>query len=788
MNFLQLKNSYRVLLSKKGYLLINILGLGIGFASFLILALYIYNDLTYNHFNKNLADIYRIREGELVQTKGLLLPKMLEQVPEIQNGTRVFGWDGFRISYKETAFPQNIQYADTGFFSIFSFPFTEGSATPGIHEKYGVILSTELAKKLFGNEPAIGKSIQVKFEDLFLKVNGVVKIPDNSSVKFDIIASYETGTEISPWVKEVNDWYNTFSETYVLLKKGIDPESISSKLQDIVHEYFIPVGQNNTRLNLLPFKEYHSLLESNKTLIMILAIIALGILGIAMINFVNLTITSSFSRTKEIGIKKVAGAGSKKLFSQMMIEALLVSFISLLIGVELVSIFLPSFNHLFNINLQIENVNFIFLVALLVSVWLTVGILSGIIPSSYWSGISLMQILQGRLFRPGKHYLSRYSLVIFQFVVAIVLISGTILIRKQINFMLQKDPKFDKENVIVANLDSWQYPDSKKASQKFRLIAEQLKASPYVESVCFSQNIPGLYSENYNNFYPEDSGSVASISLKQAYTGRDYFKTYGIKVLSGNGFDEDLVSYNNTMVLNQTAMRKLGFKEAKKQILHQSTVNGTGIRIVGMVEDFSYQGVQNEMQPLAHFFNDYDDYSNWNFLSVRAKAGSSMKVIELLKNVWKNTEPSSSVDYYFAVDKLNDYYKEFIKINKIIAWFSILAVILSCVGLFTLSSYALTRKTKEIGIRKVNGARIFEILLMVNKDFAKGILVAFVIACPVALYALHKWLESFAYKTAVNWWLFFMAGVITAGITLLTVLWQSWKAASKNPVEALRYE
>ena len=226
-------------MNKKGYLLINVLGLGIGIASFLILALYINNDLTYNHFNKNLSNIYRVREGDLFMTKGLLLPKMLEAIPEIQNGTRVFGWDGFRISYKETAFPQNIQYADTGFFSVFTFPFTEGSANPGIYEKYGVILSTDLAEKLFGTEKAVGKKIQVKFEDLFLQVNGVVRIPDNSSVKFDIIASYETGLEISPWIKDVHDWYNTFSNTYVLLNSEINQESLYPKLQNIVKEYFI---------------------------------------------------------------------------------------------------------------------------------------------------------------------------------------------------------------------------------------------------------------------------------------------------------------------------------------------------------------------------------------------------------------------------------------------------------------------------------------------------------------------------------------------------------------------
>jgi putative ABC transport system permease protein len=768
-------------MNKKGYLLINVLGLGIGIASFLILALYIFNDLTYNHFNKNLENIYRVRDGDFFMTKGLMLPEMLEQIPEIQNGTRVLTWDGFRISYKETAFPQNIYYADTGFFSVFTFPFTAGSVNPGIYEKYGVVISTDLAEKLFGNEPAVGKKIQVKFEDIFLHVNGVVKIPVNSSVKFDIIASYETGMEITPWIKDAHDWYNTFSNTYVLLNKGINPESLYPKLQSIVKEYYIPVGQNSTKVTLFPFKDYHASQETNKTLSVILTIIALGILGIAMINFINLTITSSFSRTKEIGIKKVVGAGRSKLFSQMMTESLLVSLIALLIGYELTTLLLPLFNNLFEFNLQIEQMKLSFFVPLLISIWLFVGILSGLIPSLFWSRINLMQTLQGKIFKPRKNYLPRYSLVIFQFTIAIILISGTLLIRKQINFMIQKDPKFDKENVIVANLDRWKYQDSEEASRKFKLISEQLKASPYVESVCFSQNIPGLYNENYNTFYPEDGGKP--IHLRQAYVGRDYFKTYGIKMLSGDGFDEEQVSYKDAVILNESAMRKLGYKDSEGHILHQSTETGDVYRIAGTVEDFSYQGAQNEMQPLVHFFNDYGTY-----LSVRAKAGSTLKVIELIKSAWESTEPVSEVDYFFAIDKLNEYYKEYLKINKIIAWFSILAIILSCIGLFTLSSFALTRKTKEIGIRKVNGARVYEILTLVNRDFIKCILIAFLVACPVGWYVIHKWLQGFAHKTEISWWIFVLGGIIASGVALVTVIWQSWRAATKNPVEALRYE
>lgn len=788
MNILQLKNSLRVLLKKKNYLLINIIGLGIGIASFLVLTLYVYNDLTYNKFNRNLTNIYRVKEGDMIQTKGLLLPKMFEQIPEVINGTRIFNWDGFRISYKETAFPENIQYADTGFFSVFSFPFTEGSARTGIHEKYGVVISSDFARKYFGKESATGKNLQVKFDNIFLHVNGVVDIPVNSSVKFDIISSYETGMEISPWIKQVHDWYNTFSETWVLLRDGTNPLSIHDKMQSIVHENFIPAGQNKAIMSLLPLKVYHSDQESNQTLIIILSIIAIGILGIAIVNFINLTITGSFSRTREIGIKKVMGASGSNLFSQIMAEAFLVSLVALLVGAELMSLILPAFNRLFETRLEVHISDYKLIVLILVSIWIIVGVASGTIPSLFWARTKLIQILHGNVFSGNKKNSSRNSLVVVQFVIAIILISGTIMIRKQISFMINSDPKFDKENVIVADLDTWRYPDQKLASGKFKVISEELKASPFVESVCFSQEIPGIYSENYNTFYPEGGGQVNKIHLRQAYVGRDYFKTYGIKVLSGSGFDQDLISYKDAVVINESAMKKLGFHEATGQILHMSSESGTKINIVGAIEDFSYQGAQKEMQPLVHFYQDFGDLSNWSHLSVRSKPGANLKVIELIKKEWQNTEPKSSVNLFFAVDKLNDYYKEYVRINKIVGWFSVLAILLSCLGLFALSSYALTRKTKEIGIRRVNGARIPEVLIMLNRDFIKWVVIAFIIATPVAWYALHQWLLKFASKTKLSLWVFIFAGLIALLIAIITVSWQSWRAATRNPVEALRYE
>ncbi len=788
MNFLHFKNSLRFLLKKKNYLLINILGLGIGIAAFLILFIYVYNDFTYNHFNKNIDNIYRVCEGTGEQTKGLMLPEMLTQIPEVKNGTRVFNWDGYRLAYNENASPESVQYVDSGFFSVFTFPFIEKGTGDNIKQKYSAVVSKDFAERFFGNEPAVGKKLQVKFDNIYLTVNGVVEVPENSSVKFDIVTSYETGETISPWIKQVHDWYNTFSMTYVLLEDGTKPETIYSKMQKIADDNFLTGGNSTPEMNLLAFKDYHAKKESDRTLIIILGIVALGILSIAMVNFINLTITNSLGRTKEIGVKKVVGAGKGFLIRQIMNESLMVSLIALLLGIMLTAIFLPEFNQLYNTKLHFSFIQNKLLFPMLIFIWLLVGLLSGIVPAFYLARMSSIESLRGQVIKNGKVGMARYSLVVVQFVIAIALISGTFLVKKQIRFLMNHDPKFDKENVVVAELSSWEFNDLDAASLKYKRIAEELKSSPFVESLSFSQCTPGNYSQNYNTFFPEGESDVESIHLRKAYVGRDYFKTFGIKLIEGEGFSDETRNYDSNLVLNQKAMEVLAYKNVEGQVLHESVKSGTANKIIGEVEDFAYQGAQFEMQPLAHIFADQDNYSNWSYLSVKSKPGASLQVVQLLKDKWKTTQPESALSFFFADDKLNEQYTEYEKINQIIAWFSFVAVALSCIGLFALSSYAISRRIKEIGIRKVSGAKVVEVITLLNRDFLRWVAISFVIAVPLSWYALNRWLEGFALKTNLSWWIFALAGVLALGIALLTVSWQSWRAATRNPVEALRYE
>ncbi|ASV30547.1 ABC transporter permease [Maribacter cobaltidurans] len=788
-----LKLFLRNVRSNKGTFLINTMGLGVGIASFLVLALYVYNDVTYNHFNKNLSNIYRIQEiyedGEGTVTRGLVLPKIMEDIPEVVNGTRVFDWDEHRLAFGKVAFPEQVFYADKGFFSVFTFPFVEGDAKKVLDDKFSVVISKPIAEKYFGKTSAIGKELQVGFTENYLIVKGVVDIPENSSVKFDVIASYETGETLSPWIVGVHDWYNTFSKSYLVLQDGVGPEAIADKLERIVKENFLPVGESTIQLSLLPFAEYHAKVESNQTLILILALIALGIIGIAIVNFINLTVTNSLARTKEIGIKKVHGATKKHVIQQIMVESLALGLIALACGILLMTGFLlPSFNRLFETNLSISSFDPLFLGALVLGIWAVVGLFSGLVPSFLWSKSKLVENLHGKVTAKQKPGFSKYASIVVQFVIAIMLISGTLIVRKQIDYMVKKDPKFDAENTIVLQTDYWQYPDTEAASQKLKILADELDASPLVSSVSFTGSVPGDYDENYNGFYMEGHSDKADIFLRKSYVGEDYFKTLGIPIKSGQGFERDGLLLENTVVLNKAAMDQLGFTTAQEQVLREGSPDGQPYRVIGAIENFTYQGVQNEMQPLAHFYTQQENYTDWEYLAIRAQEGASLQVIELLEDQWQTLLPNATLTHFFADAKLDAYYKEYERVNTLIMWFSFLAILLSCIGLFAIASFAMAKRTKEIGIRKVNGAKVSQILNLLNKDFLKWVVVAFIIAVPFAYYGAQKWLEGFAYKTQVSWWVFGLAGLATLLVALATVSWQSFKAARANPVKSLRAE
>jgi len=767
---------------------INIFGLSVGLSAFLLLFLYIYNEITFDRFNQNRERIFRLSENEMEYTKGLTVPYLIGNFPEVENGTRILDWNTHRLSFENTDLRETLSYVDTGFFNIFSFRFIEGNENLALKEKYGIVLSRELARKLFGDGPALNKVLQVDFNTLQLTVTGVIEeIPDNSSVKFSAATNYETGFEIDTWLVDTHDWYNTFSTSYVILKENTDLESLENKFIPFVEEKFLTGESAKPKLNLLPLKNLHNHVTNNQSFTYLLLCIALGIALIACVNFINLYTASSSIRIKEIGLRKTMGATEKHLISLFFGEALVVSFFAVIIGIFITLLLLPLYNNLFHAQLRFEIFGnpYLFLVILLF--WLVSGILGGFIPILKLSKLPIVSSIYGKIGIVPSRDKFKNSFASLQFIITIFLIIGTLTIKKQISFMQSHSLNFDSENIIVLQTDFEDYQDQEAAQQKFKAIINELKTDSRIASVTTSNQVPGTYNENYNMFYTNGWAPEEGIRLRQVYIGPEYFKTYGIRFIEGDYSNEEYLNDSNAVVVNHKALQELGAENGVNNLLFASSKNGQPFKIIGVVEDFFYQGLHREIQPLIHYYSPYvaDEPA---YISVRIIPGQIPAALDLIKEKWKSIPPTKELNYFFADDQINKQYEFVIQTSTLATYFSVLAMILSCLGLLAMITFVINRRIKEIGIRKVVGASVGSILVLFARQYIVWIIISLIIASPAAFYAMDKWLQNFAHKTTISWWIFVLTGVIALFIAALTILWTAWRAADRNPVEVLRYE
>ncbi|MBN2613109.1 MAG: ABC transporter permease, partial [Bacteroidales bacterium] len=735
----------RYLLRNRSFSIINTIGLSLGISAFILLFLYVRNELTYDSFHSNGNNIYRLCENQMEFTKSLAVPQLLQDYPEVINGSRYLDWSGHMITFNEKELIQEVRYVDTGFFSMFNFPLVYGNAGNPIAEKNYVVISKKIAEIYFGDENPVGKSLDVDFGKHSLVISGVInEIPGNSSIKFDLAVNHETGLELSPWLNYVHDWYNTFSQSYIMLKPGTDIIQFEEKIQKMVQDHFLSGNDKKPRLILLPLKQLHDKTSDNKTFIYILIFIAIGILIIASINFINLSTANSIKRSAEVGIRKAMGAGKKSLLRQFLGESLIISFLALFLAIVITELLLPVFNRMFNTGLFLDYSNFFLTYPVLLSLWLLTGLLSGIIPSVLLSRFNIISSLKGEIATGRRAARLRSAMVIFQLLISIVLIIGTTLMKKQIHFMKNHDLKIDHENVIVINTNSGQYKDRNAAIRKLEVILKELENDMRIVSTAPSQIVPGRYDENYNNFYPEEWSDVEFLSLRHGGVHKDYFKTYGIEFIEGDPYDENFVWDSNAVVINKAALMMFETESAVDKIIHSSQRSGYPHKIAAVVDDFHYMGLHRKIQPVLHYVSDERDLEYARFISVRVKPGEMPGVLDMLRKKYLSIEPAKELDYFFTDEEINKDYKQFEKISSVVGYFTILSIVIACLGLIALTVFVSRQRTKEIGIRKANGARTSQIMLLLTKEFTRWVVVAFVIACPVAWYFMDKWLQNFA--------------------------------------------
>lgn len=798
MNSTYLKLSIRQLRSGKAFLFINLLGLTIGIASFILIFFWIRAETSYDRFHRNAGDVYRLdyllyEEGILEQhsaSGGAAVAREMKSLfPEIKNFTR-FSRTTALVKYGDLVFKEKkILYAESSFFDIFSFPLAKGR-NDSILAINNAVMTESAALKYFGPEDAIGKIIKIDGRQDFI-VSGIVKDPPgNSHLEFDILLSYDNLIKTSrSWD---NSWVNERVYSYILCSPGTDPHSVEAKIPQLV-ESFIGAFMKEAffklefRLVRLPDIHLHSSINNEIKVngsyrsVVTLGIVAVLVLLIAFVNYINLATSRSLERAHEVGVRKVTGASRKDLINQFLTESALLNFLALVISFALVFLLMPFFRQLMDSPMRPG----MFIPVMLFFILMITGTLfTGLFPAIYISNFTPGLVLKGKNPRPSQ-WIARFKnfFVLFQFTASIVLITCTIVILSQVKYMQNHDTGFTKEGLLVVEGPRVINANSNEAYlsglESFR---NDVLSLPSVNSITGSSVIPGREVANSRVFGVPVDGRNTEKRIDVYYSDNMFNDTYRIKLLAGENFGKTQQEDVNKVVLNQSALVYYGFGEPENAVGKILRGGEQEVVIKGVISDFNQLSLKELPRPLAFFNQPVTSY-----FTIRAETDNS-GLINGLEKVWNSHYPGNPFIYYFLEDYYNDQYKADNRFFVLFLISSFLAIIIACLGLYGLSAYAISRRTKEIGIRKSNGSTAAGVMILLNRDFLKWVFLAMIISIPVSWLAMDRWLENYAYRRPLSWWIFVMAGIIAVFIAFITISWQSWAAARRNPVEALRYE
>ena len=783
-----LKIALRYLIKNKTYSLINIGGLAIGIACTILIMLWIDYEFSYDAFHKNEEHIFwAVREynnpddtKEYSPVTVLPLAKALTtEYPEIKKAARFNdAFDDFPLRFKNKVFYTNGAPTDQDFFEIFTFPFRFGNAAAAFQNSNSLVLIRSTAEKFFGNKNPIGETLQFELWGKWwnFTVTGVLEnLPANSDFHFEMLFPISFLTKLG-W--DETNWKNGCVKTYILIKPGVNIKELSEKIADINNRHD-PNSEASTILYPLTKVHLYNFEGGGRiTYIYIFLLIAAFILIISSINFINLTTARYQKRAKEIGVKKAAGASRLQIGGQFMFESVLYSFFALLLAIIIVELSISSFSRLAGEQMNIQYSGTMLFWSFILA--LIVGIASGVYPSVLLSSSSAIKIFKGtgasNKFKRSASL--RKILVGFQFTLSIILIIGVIVAHNQLYFLKNKPLGFDKEQVVHLTLRSdLCNPD------KYQIIRNRLLSNPDISSLtaCNSNFSKWQFTADEKEIGWTGKKPNDKIEMEVNSVDPDYFKTFGMEMIKGRFFSNDFpTDINAAVVLNETAVKALGLKNPVGQ---QFEYHGKR-RIIGVIKDFNFYSLHQQITPLILFIAPYWYHS----LYIKISSNKTVETIGFIKQTIKESIPDYPFEYSFLDDDLNNLYKSEQNIGTSLTIFSSLAIFISCLGILGLIAYVAEQRTKEIGIRKVLGASIPSVVFILTKDFTKWILLANILAWPSAYYFMNKWLENFAYKIEISWWVFVLAGGIALLIALATVSFQAVKAATANPVKSLKYE
>ena len=782
-----LKTAFKNLQRNKFHTLINVIGLAVGFAAVILIFLFVFTEFTYDDFHKKRDQLYRIsikrwREGKLdgdaPQFTPPLGPAMVQNFAEVKNFARLSTERVAYLAYnKEPIKIEDIHHADGSLFEMFSFPLLEGDPKTALQQPFTIVITEQTVRKIFGNAEPVGKVIRIDNKQDYA-VTGVAKDPPvNSSIQFNALISfatlYKTPDLFLDW-----DGGNQYI-TYIELNRNANPNAVNAKLPGLlwtnINEKYAKAGarleaylQPITRLHLY-YEENSASLRSN---MYIFSIIAVFILLIGCVNFINLTTARASKRAREVGVRKVLGANRKTLISQFLTEATLITMIAFVMALLIVAISPQLYQQVFGKSFPLAKSAGPRLIAMIVLLFFFVAVGIGVYPAIYLSRFKTIPTLKGLLTREGKPYL-RNILVVTQFSISIALISSTIIIFQQQQFIKNKKLGFTKDNVVVLPLVG------EEAQAKYSLLKDQLQELPEIASISASSDVPhrGFTSNGYKPEGVENFMQIHVVDVDQ-----DFLKTYNIPLVSGRNFSNDRPLDKNGYMINETLANMLGWKEAVgKKIMR----NGEH-EVIGVVKDFYFASLHDKIDPLIITNKPWQD--KFDFLAIHYNSLHTQALMGEIKKRWKKLVPSTPFDYWFLNDSFNDLYKSEQQFQRGFFYSSILAIILAVLGMLGLVTFSVEQRTKEIGVRKVLGASSFNVATLISKDFLRLIVIANIIAWPFAWYFMNRWLQDFANRIQPGWWVFILAGMMALFVALATIGYQAVKAALANPVKSLRTE
>ncbi len=783
-----LKLGWRNILKNKFFSFLNIGGVAIGIAVTTLILFWVVDELNFNKFHKNLEQIYQVYEHQIYSdgqdlhtgcTPFPLSAELKSTYPEVINATTYTNLGGQPVKYKTKEFKDiPLLLADKEFTNIFSFEIIEGDVK-ALQSPDQIMVTPKVVDLFFAGESPIGKVLTVYGSHDFT-VGAVIKCPEkNSSVNFDILASIKVAEALGA---DLTQWGNNWPFTSLLLAEGTDTDNLENKITGLLKEK----GQENTSLYLFPYSKMrlYNFSDKNNRIQYIYQFLAIAIIIvlIASINFVNSSTASSETRRPEVGIRKVLGATKANLTNQFFYEKGLMIFISLLLGLVLVFAFTPLFNQLSGKTISLSLLGNKYLILMLLVMVISTLVLSVAYPSLYIASFTPARVLKKATKSNGSQFSFRSLLVVIQFTLSIILVICTIAVTTQLNFINNYDLGYKQDNLVYLNLDE-------ATKTKHEALSSEFKNITGVVNLTKADKLPfwgGNSSWGYD-WQGKDPENKVLICIMRV--DRNYFETLGIPLTEGRSFSSiydnmktETSDMTGEVILNQEALKRMKMDEAIGKYFGR---NGQDkLPIVGVAKDFHFESLKNGIEPMLMV----PLTQNPDVLILRIKPENFSNTLASITSKWQSIIPDTNCEIGFFDQRLEQMYNSEKRISGLFSYFSFVAIFIACIGLFGLSVFAIERKRKEIGIRKVNGSKISQIMTLLNKDFIKWVIISFILASPIAWYAMNQWLQNFAYKTTLEWWIFALAGILAIIIAVLTVSFQSYKAAIKNPVEALRYE